>query len=226
MTLAPQNKAIQLDHLDVAGVDELVPSADGRVNVSVLISEGATVIDFCGPWEVFQDVWIDGPRNVSGRAPFRLFTVAERRELLRASGGLQIMPDFTFGDAPYPHLIMIPAQSRPSEATLAWLCAAHERCDLMMSICTGAFILARTGLLTGRSATTHHEFYELFESNFAEIDLKRGVRFVEQGKLATAGGLSSGIDLALRVVERYFGRDVAQATADYMEYEGTGWVVS
>jgi transcriptional regulator GlxA family with amidase domain len=107
---------------------------------------------------------------------------------------------------------------------LAWLRDTHQSCDLTMSVCTGAFLLARSGLLTGKSATTHHEFYDAFESEFAEINLKRGVRFVEQDRLASAGGLTSGIDLALHVVERYFGRAVARQTAYYMEYEGTSWV--
>jgi transcriptional regulator GlxA family with amidase domain len=97
--------------------------------------------------------------------------------------------------------------------------------DLIMSVCTGAFQLGRAGLLAGKSATTHHNFFEQFAKAFPDINLKRGVRFVEEERVSTAGGLSSGIDLALHVVERYFGRDVAQNTAGYMEYQGKGWIV-
>jgi YHS domain-containing protein len=93
-----------------------------------------------------------------------------------------------------------------------------------MSVCTGAFLLAKTGLLSGKGATTHHNGYRSFAIEFPDVQLKRGVRFVEDGNLASAGGLSSGIDLALRVVERYFGRDVATKTAYYMEYQGQGWM--
>jgi len=92
-----------------------------------------------------------------------------------------------------------------------------------MSVCTGAFVLAKTGLLDGKSATTFHGAFGKFAMKFPNIDLKRGARFVENGNLATAGGLSSGIDLALRVVERYYGREVAQQTAYTMEYQGQGW---
>jgi transcriptional regulator GlxA family with amidase domain len=94
-----------------------------------------------------------------------------------------------------------------------------------MSVCTGAFQLARAGLLDGQRATTHHDFYDRFADEFPQVHLERGLRFVENRRIATAGGLTSGIDLALHTVERYFGRDVAQWTADYMEYTGTRWKV-
>jgi transcriptional regulator GlxA family with amidase domain len=97
--------------------------------------------------------------------------------------------------------------------------------DVIMSVCTGAFQLGKAGLLSGKTATTHHDFLDRFAESFPDVTVKRGLRFVEEEKISTAGGLSSGIDLALRVVDRYFGRDVAQATATYMEYQSKGWVV-
>jgi len=97
--------------------------------------------------------------------------------------------------------------------------------DLIMSVCTGAFQLGKAGLLAGKSATTHHDFFDQFAKAFPDINLKRGLRFVEEEKVSSAGGLTSGIDLALHVVERYFGREVAQTTAAYMEYQSKGWMV-
>jgi transcriptional regulator GlxA family with amidase domain len=92
-------------------------------------------------------------------------------------------------------------------------------------VCTGAFVLGHAGLLAGKRATTHHDFHDRFAAQFPDVKLERGVRFVEGApNLATAGGLTSGIDLALRVVERYFGRDVAERTANYMEYQSRGWI--
>jgi len=198
----------------------LRPPERGPVPVAFLISEGAVVIDFCGPWEVFETV------NVAGReeAPFRLYTVAETRSPVTASGGLTIVPDFTFDTAPAPKVIVIPAQHGAGEAALGWIRRASSGTDVTMSVCTGAFVLARTGLLRGKAATTHHGSYTTFAMQFPDIQLQRGARFVEAGNLASAGGLSSGIDLALRVVERYFGRDVATQTAYYMEYQGKGWL--
>ena len=90
---------------------------------------------------------------------------------------------------------------------------------------TGAFILGRAGMLKGLDATTHHDFFDRFEKTFPDVRLHRGLRFVEGERISTAGGLTSGIDMALRVVERYFGRDRARQVAEYMEYQSTGWMV-
>lgn len=87
-----------------------------------------------------------------------------------------------------------------------------------MSVCTGAFQLARVGLLDGLPATTHHDFWDAFEKEFPKVRLQRGPRFVDNGRVATAGGLTSGIDLALHVVGRYFGEETAARTAAYMEH--------
>jgi transcriptional regulator GlxA family with amidase domain len=157
--------------------------------------------------------------------PFRLFTVSETTRPIRGSAGLQLVADYTFENAPQPKMIVVGAQ-RGSEALHAWLRKAGQRADITMSVCTGAFQLAKAGLLSGKAATTHHEALDRLAKQFPDIEVRRGLRFVESSpKLATAGGLSSGIDLALRVVERYFGRPAAEQTAKYMEYQGRGWVV-
>jgi putative intracellular protease/amidase/YHS domain-containing protein len=202
-----------------AGVAPLHVPSDGSIPVAFLISEGAVLIDFIGPWEVFLSAKVPGPNPY----PFRTYTVAESMAPVRAGGGLTIMPSFTFATAPAPKVIVIPAQSPPTEALLAWLRKAARTADLTMSVCTGAYVLAKTGLLSGKEATTHHSAYADFAMSFPDIRLKRGARFVDLGNIASAGGLSSGIDLALHVVERYFGRDVATAAAYYMEYQGQGW---
>lgn len=199
----------------------LSPPAEGSIPVAFLLSDGAVVIDFAGPWEVFENV------SVPGRAAgpvFRPYTVAETTAPIKAGGGMTIIPEYTFATAPAPKIIVIPAQSEPSRATIAWIKEATRNADLTMSVCTGAFLLAKTGLLSGKAATTHHSAYTQFRMEFPDISLKRGARYVESGKVATAGGLSSGIDLALRVVERYFGRNVALSTADMLEYQGQGWL--
>jgi putative intracellular protease/amidase/YHS domain-containing protein len=198
----------------------LKPPDKGQISIAFLISDGAVVIDFCGPWEVFQDVMIPGREEM----PFRLYTVAETKKPIRTSGGMQIVPDYTIQNAPPPKVIVIPAQSEPSPAVLEWIRKSSKTTDVTMSVCTGAFVLAKTGLLNGKSATTYHGAFGRFAMEFPNVQLKRGARFVENGNLATAGGLSSGIDLALRVVERYYGRDVAHNTAYNMEYQGEGWM--
>jgi putative intracellular protease/amidase/YHS domain-containing protein len=203
-----------------ATANPLKPPVQGSIPVAFLVSEGAVIIDFCGPWEVFQDVNVPGRQN----APFRLYTVAETTAPIRASGGMRIVPDYTLADAPAPKVIVIPAQSKPSAPVLEWIRKSTKNTDVTMSVCTGAFVLARTGLLSGKTATTFHEAFGRFAMQFPDVRLKRGARFVEDGNLATAGGLSSGIDLALRVVERYYGREIARKTAYEMEYQGQGWM--
>jgi transcriptional regulator GlxA family with amidase domain/YHS domain-containing protein len=211
--------AIFIAGAPVETTNPLTPPGKDPIRVAFLISDGAVVIDFCGPWEVFQDV------NVPGRqeTPFRLYTVSETKKPIRTSGGMQIIPDYTIADAPAPKVIVIPAQSEPSAAVLDWIRKSSKTTDVTMSVCTGAVVLAKTGLLDGKSATTYHGAFGRFAMKFPNIELKRGARFVENGNLATAGGLSSGIDLALRVVERYYGRDMAEKTAYNMEYQGQGW---
>lgn len=198
----------------------LTPPTRGEIPVAFLISEGAVVIDFCGPWEVFQDVSVPGRDG----AAFRLYTVSETGKPIRASGGMTIVPDCTFETAPAPRVIVIPAQGGRSQATLDWIRRSARSADVTLSVCTGAFLLARTGLLSGRSATTHHSSYRRLAVEFPDVHVKPGARFVEEDRLASAGGLSSGIDIALRVVERYFGREVAKSTAYQMEYQGQGWL--
>jgi transcriptional regulator GlxA family with amidase domain len=194
--------------------------AEGSIPVAFIISEGAVIIDFTGPWEVFHDVMVPGHSG----PPFRLYTVSDSTSPIRAGGGMKIVPDYNFENAPAPKVIVIPAQSEPSAAMLEWIRRFAKTTDVTMSVCTGAFVLAKTGLLSGKTATTYHGAFVPFANEFPDIHLKRGARFVEDGNLASAGGLSSGIDLALRVVERYFGREVAQKTAYDMEYQGLGWM--
>ena len=194
--------------------------ATGSIPVAFLISDGAVVIDFCGPWEVFESVSVVGRRD----AAFRLYTVAATTAPITASSGMKIVPNYTFKSAPAPRVVVIPAQMGAGDAALEWIRQVTRHTDVTMSVCTGAYVLARTGLLSGQSATTHHGSYSDFAMQFPDVRMVRGARFVEAGNLATAGGLSSGIDLSLRVVERYFGRDVAAQTAYYMEYQGQGWM--
>ena len=204
---------------------KLTPPTNGKIPVAIVISEGVNVIDFSGPWGVFSSVMLGGGADHSmHKMPFDLVTVAEKAEMVTAGSGLKLMPDYTFTNVPETKVVVIPAQSG-SNALIEWLRKVALTADVTMSVCTGAFKLAKAGLLSGKAATTHHEFLDQLQKEYPDIQVKRGVRFVEGEKISTAGGLTSGTDLALRVVERYFGRDVAQTTATYMEYQSKGWIV-
>ncbi len=198
----------------------------GMINVAFVLTENSTMIDFAGPWEVFQDVMIPSRgASMEEQMPFNLYTVSDSTKAIRATGGMQILPQYTFDNAPQPKIVVVPAQSGRSPKMLEWLRRMSKDSDVLMSVCTGAFKLGLAGVLKGKPATTHHDFFEMFQKQFPDVALQKGKRYVQSDSVVyTAGGLSSGIDLALHVVELYFGRDVAANTARYMEYEGTGWI--
>src|SRR5687768_9810504 len=154
------------------------------VRVAFLLGENANVIDTAGPWEVFQDtMMMNGDDH---RHPFELYTVAPSADLLRMTGGLEVRPRYTIVNAPQPHVIVVPAH-RATDASRAWLRRASEKTDVTVSVCTGAFQLARAGLLKGVPATTHHDFWDSFSQEFPDVELRRGLRFVDSGRIATAG---------------------------------------
>lgn len=186
--------------------------------VAFMLGDNANVIDTAGPWETFQDAMpmVDGKMAHA----FRLFTVAPTLEPVQMTGGLVVKPHYSIETAPQPHVIVVPAQ-RSTEASRAWLKTGSAKADMTMSICTGAFQLGRVGLLDGLRATTHHDFFDDFAREFPKAQLERTPRFVDTGRIATSGGLTSGIDLALHVVGRYFGPETAEATARYMEHKQT-----
>lgn len=202
-------------------VAALLAPARGSIPVAFVISEGATMIDFAGPWEVFQDVHVEGRGpGMEDEMPFRLYTVSGSRAPIRTSGGMQVVPDYTFEDAPDPAIVVVGAQGGRSKQMLDWLRRAATRSQIVMSVCTGAYKLAMVGLLDGKKASTHHDFQDDFQRRFPKVWLQRGVRYVQSDAVIfTAGGLTSGIDLALHVVELYFGHETAARTAHYMEYD-------
>ena len=212
----------------LASSERLIAPQGRRIKVAFVVNPGVQVIDVAGPWETFQDTYASRDAE---EAAFELFTVSEAARAVRGSGGLQITPDFAIANAPSPDVIVVPHfdQPRPvSHETSAihdWIRDAHARAALTMSVCTGAFQLAKTGLLDEVPMTTNRQASANFAKTFPDIDLRRGPRFVEAGRIATSGGLSAGIDLALRVVSRFFSDDVARQTADRMEYVGQGWRV-
>lgn len=192
----------------------------GALPVAFVLGPDAEVLDFAGPFEVFVGAW-----TPEGKTLFKPYVVAATMEPVRVGGGMRVVPDYTFANAPQPKVIVIPAMTDdlPKEM-LDWIRTASKGTDVTMSVCNGAFVLARTGLLDGLPAVAHHGGYFRFAGMFPNVQLKRGARYVESGNLASAGGISSGIDLALRVVERYVGRDIVHELVDAMEYQGKGWL--
>ncbi len=208
----------------------LKPPAKGPINVAFVISEGANVMDIAGPWEVFSDAMLTSTgkpwHETDGddmTMPFNTYTVSDSLKPVNAGNGLVIIPNYSFETAPKPQVIVIPAQGGRSAAQKAWLLSNSATADVTMSVCTGASMLAKYGLLDGLTATTHHMYAANMQKQYPAVRFVSGTRFVENGKVATAGGLTSGIDLALHIVERYYGQEVAQVTANFMEYRSELW---
>jgi transcriptional regulator GlxA family with amidase domain len=211
----------------------LKPPANGPINVAFVISEDANVMDIAGAWEAFNETMLtakgkpwheaDGMKMDDMQMPFNTYTVSDSLKAVRAGWGLVIVPNYSFENAPKPQVIVVPAQKGRTAAQKAWLLANSLTADVTMSVCTGADVLAQYGFLDGLTATTHHLFAADMQKQYPAVHFVSGSRFVDHGRIATAGGLTSGIDLALHVVARYYGQDVAQVTATTLEYRGEFW---
>jgi putative intracellular protease/amidase len=162
-----QSKTMEVKGIPTAH-PKLTPPANGAINVAMVISEGVNVIDLSGPWGVFESVNLPN-------GGFDLMTVAETMDIVSSSSGLKIKPDHVFADAPAPQVVVIPAQNG-SASMRDWLKKVAPATDVTMSVCTGAFHLAKAGLLNGKAATTHHEFLDKLEKQFPEIQVKRAFR--------------------------------------------------
>jgi transcriptional regulator GlxA family with amidase domain len=197
-------------------------TAAAELRVAFVISENFNMIDFAGPWEVFQDTHL--PSKDGGMHMPTLYTVSTSGKPVHSTGGMLVTPKYSLEDAPAPDVVVIGAQADNSPALLDWLKAQRARGATVMSVCTGARKLALSGMLDGKRATTHHDYLEPFREQFKDVQWVDDTRFVRADeRLYTAGGLTSGIDLALHVVAERFGKETAQATADYMEYRSDGW---
>jgi len=199
-----------------------------HMTVAFVVSERFNMIDFAGPWKVFGDAAIvpKGKPWQDGERLFTRYTVSDSMQPIKSggNGGVVLIPAYTFADAPKPDIVVIGAQDSNSPALLEWLRKLNGEGATIMSVCVGAGKLARAGLLDNLSATTHHEYLEGYREDFPKTKWQSNKRYVRSTETVyTAGGLTSGIDLALHLVDKYFGNAVAQGTADYMEYRSDGW---
>jgi transcriptional regulator GlxA family with amidase domain len=196
---------------------------DETLNVGIVLYHNVEELDFCGPYETFKAASFEGAQACGRETlPFKVFTVAETADLVATGGGLRIQPDYSFADAPQIDLLVVPGGNASAQlentAMMEWLARITPQARLNTSVCTGAFMLGKVGLLDGRSATTHWASLDKLAEAFPTATVKRDVRWVDEGDVVTAAGVSAGIDMSLHVVERLLGRDVAEATARYMEY--------
>ena len=201
-----------------------------KTNVAILLFEDVEVLDFAGPFEVFSRTRLEPgveSRRSDTSAPFNVFTVARDARPLKATGGLEVTPSYSFADTPSIDLLVVPGgfgtrALLEDDVTLDWIRGVAKPAKLVTSVCTGALLLAKAGLLGGRRATTHWGALDLLASMDPTMTVEREQRVVEEDGIVTSAGVSAGIDMALAVVERFCGREVADETARYMEYLGRG----
>lgn len=194
----------------------LTPPANGPIRVGFVLGPGLVAIDWIGPWQAFGDAYLGTVMDMSGPGLFDYYAMTATGEPI-VMDGAKIGPQYSFATAPQPHVLVVPGQRGSAEA-IAYIKDAGPRADVTMSVCTGAFLVARAGLFDGLKATTHHTAYDEFKKAFPRVTLIRGVKFVENANVCASGGESSGIDLALRVIERYYGTQALKNTAYNMEY--------
>lgn len=196
------------------------------LTVAILAFDEVEALDFAGPCEVFTTASRMALRErPSDPAPFEMVSVARTRGSVRARAGLTLLPDHGFADAPPVDVLIVPggvvnAVMRCAE-TLRWVAQAGERAPLTASVCTGAFVLAASGVLTAGPVTTHWEDQADLASAFPALDVKADVRWVDQGRIVTSGGISAGIDMSLHLVARLAGEALALRTARQMDFQWT-----
>ena len=196
--------------------------------VTMLLYEGVDEMDFCGPLEVLASCRkvVDGKRT--DKPAFLVETIAARIGSIRCAHGVQVLPDKSVAQALESDIVLVPGgpgarqDSAVSSLLLEYLAKATATAELIASVCTGAFIVARTGIADGRRLATHHAASEELARQYPRIHVVTGQRVVTDGNdLISSAGISAGIDLALALVERYEGREAARMTARRMEWPGS-----
>ncbi len=189
--------------------------------VGIFLFNEIEVLDFAGPFEVFS-IAAD---TKTGEKHFDVVTIAQKAELITARNGLKVLPDFSFADMPKLDILIVPGGYGAREieinkaSTITWIQEMAKALPLLASVCTGAFLLAKAGLLDGRKVTTHWASHDRLEKDFPACEVIRGVKFVDERDVITSGGISAGINMSFHIVQRLCGLEVAKATAKRMEYD-------
>lgn len=194
---------------------------ESQLSVGIIVFNEVEVLDFAGPFEVFS---ITNNQN-SASKPFAVHIISQTGELVRARNGLLVKPGYSFADSPALDILIIPGGYGAEEIEihnkilLNWIIEQAKKVQLLASVCTGAFLLAQAGLLDHKEATTHWMDIERLAKEYPKIDVQKGVKYVDQGRVITAAGISAGLDMSFYIVKRLLGADIARATAKRMEYD-------
>ena len=187
-------------------------------NLAIMIFDDVEVLDFCGPFEVFSVA------NYFSEAAFNVYLIAPEQRTILARNGLKVIPDYDLATAPAPDMLLIPGGwgTRPlihNPTVIGYIQQQAERVERLLSVCTGAYLLAKADLLGGLQATTHHGSFEMLAELAPTARLVRNVKYVDNGRIVLSGGISAGINMSLYMVGQLLGDEVAQQAAAYMEYD-------
>lgn len=188
-------------------------------SVGIFLFNEVEVLDFAGPFEVFSVT------EVNEEKPFTVYTVSENGEMITARNGLKVQPDYSIENLPPVDILIIPGglgareYEIKNEIVIKWIRQQMKEVKLMTSVCTGALLLAKAGLLEGLKATTHWASIEKFKNEFQNVEVIENVKFVDEGHIITSAGISAGINMAFHIVKNWLGMHVAEDTAKRMEYD-------
>jgi transcriptional regulator GlxA family with amidase domain len=193
-------------------------------NVGIFIFDEIEVLDLGGPFEVFSVASRVKSRLQPGAAkPFEVFTIGETSRLIRARGGLMVQPNFDITNHPAIDVLIVPGGVVTAElerpALIEWIACSARKASLTASVCTGAFLLAKAGLLRGKTITTHWDDIADFRAMFPDILVRDDTRWVDAGEIVTSAGISAGLDMSLHLVARLEGEELAVRTARQMDYD-------
>jgi transcriptional regulator GlxA family with amidase domain len=192
--------------------------------VGILVFDGVEILDFTGPFEVFSALWSDPDEQTKESHPLlRVMTIAATDQVITCFGGLRVMPQATISNHPSLDILLVPgghvSDVMADPQVVEWIIQQDQHTKLTTSVCTGALVLARCGLLSGRRATTHWGAIEHMRERHPDVEVLSDARFVDEGHIITSAGISAGIDMSLHIVSRLFGEEAAAMTARGMEYE-------
>ena len=193
-------------------------------SVGIFLFDEVEVLDFAGPFEVFSTAARVKSR-ISPNEPglFNVFTVGETLQPIHARGGLTVSPGFSFSNHPQIDVLIVPGgvvtAELEKESVIAWIKQVAASTKLTTSVCTGAFLLGKAGLLHNKAATTHWEDIADLRKMLPDTSIKEEARWIDEGDIVTSAGISAGIDMSLHLVARLAGEKLAHRTARQMEYE-------
>jgi transcriptional regulator GlxA family with amidase domain len=192
--------------------------------IGIYVYDDVEVLDFAGPYEVFTCASrVAAKLTPHGEAPFRVCTIGATASMLRARAGLSVLPEADFSSAGNIDVLIVPGGVVTAELSkqevIAWIAATAKASKLTASVCTGAFLLARAGLLDGQQATTHWEDADDLRAAFPNVLVRENRRWIDNGAVVTSAGISAGIDMSLHLVERMAGLELARRTARQMDYD-------